>query len=442
MSFHQGNSVTATRRGSFIGWSPRHQFTDKLSYYERLRNSALGNSRDRRLSTRVAGGWEDVIAGGLDLNRSDESDGQRQRPRHGLYSTPYGAERSRPERAPRGGAAEPDGPASADSVRLLRSITMTAAEDADEKSQLAVRVIDDEAPPVHTAAQPALGALEYSTSDMFGYFSHHELDWYHVVDSEEFKPKGDAVKVTTSTASRANSVAKLDALLRKLGLERLSKTFRERGISYRGIVKMTPQHFKALGISKEDRTRIISALRFAKTLEPVSRQTVLSVRDGKVSKNVDSGQDISEEPSVPLPLQRQRPRYMVSPRRYDNYYRGPLFGQNAATFMGGRHNIKVGNGDQMAALLWAGTLRAKPGSHHYSKHFERNYIRHEGVTLNSSHIDPKLTHSSLPPRAADLKKHQSDGTPIDHPRRKTVHLLGQNAGWANVDRSLLTKEFD
>ena len=85
---------------------------------------------------------------------------------------------------PHGAAPQrPDGPASADSVRLLRSITMTAAEDADEKSQLAVRVIDDEAPPVHTAAQPALGALEYSTSDMFGYFSHHELDWYHVVDS-------------------------------------------------------------------------------------------------------------------------------------------------------------------------------------------------------------------------------------------------------------------
>ena len=140
---------------------------------------------------------------------------------------------------------------------------------------------------MHTAAQPALGALEYSTSDMFGYFSHH--DWYHVVDSEEFKPKGDAVKVTTSTASRANSVAKLDALLRKLGLERLSKTFRERGISYRGIVNMTPQHFKALGISKEDRTRIISALRFAKTLEPVSRQTVLSVIDGKESKTSTVG---------------------------------------------------------------------------------------------------------------------------------------------------------
>ena len=99
------------------------------------------------------------------------------------------------------------------------------------------------------------------------------------------------------------------------------------------------------------------------------------------------------------------------------------------------------SGDAMASLLWAGTLRAQPGSHHHCENFERNYIRHEGVTLNSSHIDPKLTHSSLPPKAADLRKFQSDGTPIDHPRRNTVHLLGQNAPWANVDNSLLVEDF-
>jgi hypothetical protein len=466
MSFHQGNAVTATRRGSFVGWTPRHEHTNKSSYYERLRDSALGHARDRRMSTRVAGGWEGVIGSGdLDLRAEQEYKYQEQQEQRGgnLYSTPYGAGRSRPDRLPRG-AIQPGSPGSPGSrassninllgnsqnVRVLRSITMTAAAEADETAQLPIRVVDDGAPPtVYSAAEPALGALEYSTSDLFGYFSHHELDWYHVVDSEEFQPEeAAAVKVSTSTAaSRANSVVKLDALLHKLGLPHLCKTFRERGISFRGIVNMAPQHFQALGVSKEDRTRIISALRFARTLEPTSRQTVLRTGfgggGGGAGEEERREKDVAAaEPSLPLPLQRQRPRYMVSPRRYDNYYRGPLFGQNAATFMGGRHNIKVGNGDAMASLFWAGTLRAKPGTHHHSDHFERNYIRHEGVTLNSSHIDPKLTHSSLPPKAADLRKHQSDGTPIDHPRRNTVHLIGQNAPWANVDQSPLVEDFD
>ena len=466
MSYQEGNEVTSTHRGSFMGWTPRYEHTDKRSYYERLRDTAQGDSRERRASTCVAGGWEDVIGGGgLNLQRVEEYLKEEAKGTHygdrTLYSTPYGGSRSRPDYVH--GVSHPGSPESASpsKVRLLRSITISAAEEANQSSNLPSRVIDDAAPQVHMASQPALGALEYSTSDLFGYFSHHELDWYHVVDSEEFQPQGQPVRVSSSAAARANSVAKLDALLHKLGLPHLCKKFRERGISFRGIVNMTPQHFKALGVSKNDRTQIISALRFAKKLEPVARETVLRMNGaGSSGINVGGAETSHGEPLVeetkneddratelllPLPLQRQRPRYMVTARRYDDYYRGPLFGQNAATFMGGRHNIKAGNGDAITNVFWAGTLRARPGSHHHCGHFERNYIRHEGVTLNSSHINPKLMHSSLPPRTTNfspLGKHWSDGTPIDHPRRKTLHLIGQNAPWANVDKSLLAKDFD
>ena len=72
-----------------------------------------------------------MIAGELDLNRSDESDGQRQRP--DVSGTRPTVPSARVPNEPQGGAAEPDGPASADGVRFLRSIAMTAAEDADEK---------------------------------------------------------------------------------------------------------------------------------------------------------------------------------------------------------------------------------------------------------------------------------------------------------------------
>ena len=131
----------------------------------------------------------------------------------------------------------------------------------------------------------------------------------------------------------------------------------------------------------------------------------MSETEGK-QKNADSGQDISRELSVPSHCKGNALGTWCPRVATTITIEALCLDKTQQRSWGGRHNIKVGNGDQMAALLWAGTLRAKPGSHHYSKHFERNYIRHEGVTLNSSHIDPKLTHSSLPPRAADLKKHQ------------------------------------
>ena len=68
MSYHQGNDVTSNRRGSFIGWTPPKKYQDTKSYYERLRDSTNGErSTDRRGSTRIAGGWEDVIQHGLSL---------------------------------------------------------------------------------------------------------------------------------------------------------------------------------------------------------------------------------------------------------------------------------------------------------------------------------------------------------------------------------------
>jgi hypothetical protein len=79
-------------------------------------------------------------------------------------------------------------------------------------------------------------------------------------------------------------------------------------------------------------------------------------------------------------------------------------------------------------MFWASTLRAKKGGHHYSTDFRKNYIRHEGVTLNSSHIDPSSLISSPPPKVRP--KFNADMSLRD--RRGTVHMTKVDAPWANV----------
>ena len=91
-------------------------------------------------------------------------------------------------------------------------------------------------------------------------------------------------------------------------------------------------------------------------------------------------------------------------------------------------------------MFWASTLRAKKNGHHHSNDFRKNYIRHEGVSLHSSHVDPKQTMSHPPPEVARMRsKFNEDNTIRD--RRRSLHITALDAPWANISPERLDGNF-
>lgn len=256
--------------------------------------------------------------------------------------------------------------------------------------------------------------MEYQSSDLYGYYASHELDWYHIVGS------GSTDQDEQKNQDQIVNEEKLKKLFTSLDLVHLIDIFLSRGIFYQGLLNMTPQHFTTLGVLGDEQAKLARSLRFVKLIQRGRDQN---------QQLPDDVNDISDEI---LSLQRQKPRFMVSSRQWHDYYRGPYYGQNASDFMAGKGAIKLGHGDSITAMMWGSTLRPKKNGHHYSTDFRRNFIRHKGVTLHSSHIDPKDLLSSLPPKLKTVRKEKERNGPPPN-RRGTMHLTRIDAPWANVN---------
>ena len=464
MSYHQGNAVTTSRRGSFIGWTQPKQYEDTQSYYERSRDSTRGQS-DRRGSTKIAGGWEQVVSQGLSLPTSPlEKIGKT-----GWATTrgTYGAERSRPLRhqTEQSSTTSKENPASSSSSSSSSSNSPQPGSPDGEKQSITLnfgrsktgtslpRRVVSEGPRADKAQYVAPhAALEYQLSDLFGYYASHELDWSHIIRNQHVTHAGGNAALELLWEKEDN---KLKNLLKRLELKHLEKVFLSRGISFVGVIKMTPEHFATLGVVGDEQKKILKSLRFIqhfrgrnkcreeggkKEGEEAGEEEAGGEEEDKIFNVTD---DNTEDGNNIVPLQRQHPRFMVSSRQWNDHYRGPYYGQNAVNFMGGRSKIRLGHGDSIANMFWGSTLRAKKNGHHHSTDFRKNFIRHEGVTLHSSHYELNPT-SSPPPRVVTKNKFMKErfdkkgkvkmfyDTGRHDGRRATMHITKIDALWANV----------
>ena len=155
----------------------------------------------------------------------------------------YGAGRTRMSRKSPTGSRQHPSP-------TKESITINC-ERSKEGTALPTRVISD-GPRAYTSTVVAPNAsLEYQTSDLFGYYASHELDWAHIISN------GDEHQ-------RALEDQKMQRLLASLQLPHLISIFMKHNISYTGIRNMTYQHFNILGIVGDDQVKLSKALLFVK----------------------------------------------------------------------------------------------------------------------------------------------------------------------------------
>ena len=405
--------MSTNRRGSFIGWTPPHKYQDTASYYERVAEKNYARSSHRRASTEIAGGWEEVLHHGMVLPAQE----QQHLAQNSWSDTrgEYGAGRTRMSRK------SPTGPRQHPSP-TKESITINC-ERSKDGTALPTRVISDGPTAYKSIVVAPNASLEYQTSDLFGYYASHELDWAHIISN------GDEHQRTVEDQ-------KMKRLLTSLHLTHLISIFMKHNISYTGIRNMTYQHFNILGIVGDDQVKLSKALLFVKHIARSKATSPNMHESNKTAAATATNVERMDHPEDILSIQRHRPRYMVSSRKWRDHYKGPAWGQNITEFHGGMKNIKTGHGDAITGMFWASTLRAKKNGHHHSNDFTKNYIRHEGVTLHSSHIDPRQLISSPPPKRKHKvpEAHQGNGRfEYDRPgRRGTVHMMNMDAPWANV----------
>ena len=151
----------------------------------------------------------------------------------------------------------------------------------------------------------------------------------------------------------------MQRLLASLQLPHLISIFMKHNISYTGIRNMTYQHFNILGIVGDDQVKLSKALLFVKHIAR-SKATSPNLHESKKTTAVAATNvNRMDQPEEILSIQRHRPRYMVSSRKWRDHYKGPSWGQNITEFYGGMKNIKTGHGDAITGRLY---LFVKDGS--------------------------------------------------------------------------------
>ena len=261
----------------------------------------------------------------------------------------YGAQRSRLSRS------NPSASKSPPPTTTKRSITLNCERQASGTA-LPRRVVSDGPRSDRSTVVQPNATLEYQSSDLFGYYASHELDWSHCITEQ------DAIQDS-----------KMEKLLSSLHLTKYIPVFKKFGISYVGMQNMTCEHFAVLGVVGDNQIKLTKALKFVKYLVRSKATTTPSRKtpDDGIQHNDDlfgtstataattasTGEEDTDQPEEILSLQRHRPRYMVSSRQWVDHYKGPYYGQNVNTFLGGPGVIKVGHGDSITVsnyccLVW------------------------------------------------------------------------------------------
>ena len=314
--------MSSNRRGSFIGWTAPYKYQDTKSYYERAaERSANNNQTNPSLASKIASAWKDTLQNGLILPKNHvniEDSGTN----NWLHTRgEYGAGRTR--------FRSPNDPTTKTvNSSTKKSITLNF-ERAKSGTSLPRRVVDDGPLAYKSNVISPNATLEYQNSDLFGYYASHELDWEHIICENPTEVDNN----------------KMIKLLTNLNLQHLASIFLTRGISYKGLQNMTYDHFKILGVVGDDQAKLSKALRFAKYMN--RNKHTIAATDDEIKSEVES----DDCPEEILSIQRHRPRFMISSRKWTDHYKGPYWAQNANEFLGGSHAIKPGHGDSITSKI-------------------------------------------------------------------------------------------